>query len=79
MSTSQAPIFRIDCKVQSYDWGKVGSSSKVAKFAASSPGFTVDENRPYAEVSIRDSMASLSPDLMRVSSLRVNATVPPMP
>ncbi|GJJ73476.1 mannose-6-phosphate isomerase [Entomortierella parvispora] len=50
MTTSQAPIFRLDCKAQSYDWGKVGSESSVAQFAASSPSFVVDENRPYAEL-----------------------------
>ncbi|KAF9936143.1 Mannose-6-phosphate isomerase [Modicella reniformis] len=43
-------IFLLDCKAQSYDWGKIGSSSKVAKFASSSPGFTIDESRPYAEL-----------------------------
>lgn len=76
MTTSQAPVFRLDYKVQSYDWGKVGSSSKVAKFAASSPGFDVDENRPYAEVSCRDPMESLSLSLVWGSSLRINASVP---
>jgi len=50
MSASQSPIFRLDCKAQSYDWGKIGSSSKVARFAACSPAFTVHEDRPYAEV-----------------------------
>ncbi|KAG0052573.1 Mannose-6-phosphate isomerase [Gryganskiella cystojenkinii] len=47
---SQAPLFRLDCKAQSYDWGKVGSESSVARFAASSPSFTIDENRPYSEL-----------------------------
>ncbi|KAF9584549.1 Mannose-6-phosphate isomerase [Lunasporangiospora selenospora] len=46
----QAPIIRLDCKAQSYDWGKVGSSSKVAKFASSSHTLSVDESRPYAEL-----------------------------
>ncbi|KAF9425855.1 Mannose-6-phosphate isomerase [Podila epigama] len=50
MSTTLPPIFRLDCKAQSYDWGKVGTASKVAKFASSSPGFTIDENKPYAEL-----------------------------
>ncbi|KAF9352280.1 Mannose-6-phosphate isomerase [Mortierella sp. NVP85] len=50
MNASQSPIFRLDCKAQSYDWGKIGSSSKVARFAASSPAFTVHEDRPYAEL-----------------------------
>ncbi|KAI1319795.1 Mannose-6-phosphate isomerase [Mortierella claussenii] len=47
---AQPPVFRLDCKAQSYDWGKIGSSSKVAKFVASTPGYTVDESRPYAEL-----------------------------
>ncbi|KAF8923610.1 Mannose-6-phosphate isomerase [Dissophora ornata] len=50
MATSHPTIFRLDCKAQSYDWGKIGSSSKVAKFASTSPGFAIDENRPYAEL-----------------------------
>ncbi|KAG0263765.1 Mannose-6-phosphate isomerase [Mortierella polycephala] len=50
MTPAHPRIFRLDCKAQSYDWGKVGSSSSVARFAATSPGFTVDENRPYAEL-----------------------------
>ncbi|KAF9575641.1 Mannose-6-phosphate isomerase [Mortierella alpina] len=50
MSSAQSSIFRLDCSAQSYDWGKVGSSSKAAQFAASSPEFTVDETRPYAEL-----------------------------
>ncbi|KAG0212986.1 Mannose-6-phosphate isomerase [Mortierella sp. GBA30] len=50
MNSEQPSIFRLDCQAQSYDWGKVGSSSKVAQFAASSPGFIIDETRPYAEL-----------------------------
>ncbi|KAG0222550.1 Mannose-6-phosphate isomerase [Mortierella sp. GBA43] len=50
MTSVPPSIFRLDYKVQSYDWGKLGSSSKAAKFASSSPGFVVDENRPYAEL-----------------------------
>ncbi|KAH7036846.1 phosphomannose isomerase type I [Linnemannia elongata] len=47
---SHPTIVRLDCKAQSYDWGKIGSHSSVARFASSSPGFTVDESRPYAEL-----------------------------
>ncbi|KAF9438843.1 Mannose-6-phosphate isomerase [Entomortierella beljakovae] len=49
MARTHPTIFRLDCRAQSYDWGKIGSSSQVAKFASSSPGFAVDVNRPYAE------------------------------
>ncbi|KAG0300255.1 Mannose-6-phosphate isomerase [Dissophora globulifera] len=50
MATRQPAIFRLDCKAQSYDWGKIGLSSAVAKFALASPGFQFDEKRPYAEL-----------------------------
>jgi mannose-6-phosphate isomerase len=46
--------FKIVPTVQQYDWGKVGASSKVAVFAQSAgiSEFSVDESKPYAEVSI---------------------------
>lgn len=44
-------LFRIDCGYQNYDWGKIGSSSAVAQFAAkSNPSTTIDESKPYAEL-----------------------------
>ncbi|KDR75171.1 hypothetical protein GALMADRAFT_249114 [Galerina marginata CBS 339.88] len=45
-------VFKILPTSQQYDWGKVGKSSKVAQFAAASqiPGFTIDEESPYAEL-----------------------------
>lgn len=44
-------LFRIDCGYQNYDWGKVGSSSAVARFAAASnPNTVIDESKPYAEL-----------------------------
>lgn len=44
-------LFRIDCGYQNYDWGKTGSSSAVAQFAAkSNPATTIDESKPYAEL-----------------------------
>jgi mannose-6-phosphate isomerase len=53
MASLTAPIFKIIPTTQQYDWGKTGSSSKVAQFASKSkvPNFTLDENTPYAEVS----------------------------
>ena len=46
------PVFQIVPTTQKYDWGKVGLKSKVAQFAhaARDPGFTLEENSPYAEV-----------------------------
>jgi mannose-6-phosphate isomerase len=48
-------VFKIVPTVQQYDWGKVGTSSKVAVYAQSAgiSGFQVDESKPYAEVSVR--------------------------
>lgn len=44
-------LFRIDCGYQNYDWGKVGSSSAVAQFAAgSNTQVKIDESKPYAEL-----------------------------
>ncbi|KAI0700295.1 mannose-6-phosphate isomerase [Cytidiella melzeri] len=52
MEPSTPPIFKIIPTTQTYDWGKIGSSSKVAQFASKSkmPGFKVDEATPYAEL-----------------------------
>ncbi|KAF8977545.1 Mannose-6-phosphate isomerase [Entomortierella lignicola] len=50
MAAPHPSVFRLDCKAQSYDWGKIGTASKVAKFVSSSPSFTIDQDRPYAEL-----------------------------
>ncbi|KAI8639677.1 phosphomannose isomerase type I [Parasitella parasitica] len=42
-------IYRLQCKTQSYDWGKLGNVSKVAAYAKAS-GTTVDDKTPYAEL-----------------------------
>ena len=46
------PVFALAAGIQSYDWGKKGSSSKAAQYAHASglPGFAIDEEKPYAEV-----------------------------
>ncbi|KAF1972565.1 mannose-6-phosphate isomeras-like protein [Bimuria novae-zelandiae CBS 107.79] len=46
------PLYRLQCGVNSYDWGKVGKSSAAAKFAAATPsdGFSIQEEKPYAEL-----------------------------
>lgn len=49
-----ASVFPIIGGVQSYDWGKLGSESKAAQYAAQGlPEFTIDEQKPYAEVCVR--------------------------
>ncbi|KAF7538835.1 hypothetical protein G7054_g2600 [Neopestalotiopsis clavispora] len=48
----QVPLFRLQCGVNSYDWGKIGSDSAAARFAAATPadGFSVQSDKPYAEL-----------------------------
>ncbi|KAJ3526360.1 hypothetical protein NMY22_g10195 [Coprinellus aureogranulatus] len=53
-SSTETPlkVFKVIPTTQSYDWGKHGRNAKVAAFAEASkiPGFTVEEDKPYAEV-----------------------------
>ncbi|RFU33359.1 hypothetical protein B7463_g3013, partial [Scytalidium lignicola] len=48
----QIPLIRLQCGVNSYDWGKVGSDSAAAKFAAATPAddFSIQTDKPYAEL-----------------------------
>lgn len=41
-------IYRLQCKTQSYDWGKLGDVSKAATYAKAS-GASIDSSVPYAE------------------------------
>ena len=49
-----SPVFKIIPTTQKYDWGKIGSDSAAAKFAAATPSdtFSIQSDKPYAEVSI---------------------------
>lgn len=50
----QVPLIRLQCGVNSYEWGKSGKESAAAKFAAATPSdITFQDDKPYAEVSIR--------------------------
>lgn len=41
----------LQCKVQNYEWGKLGVCSTVATFLKSAdPSVSIDENQPYAEL-----------------------------
>lgn len=48
----EVPLFRLQCGVNSYDWGKVGSDSAAARYAAATPAdnFAIQSDKPYAEV-----------------------------
>lgn len=48
----QVPLIRLQCGVNSYDWGKKGADSAAAKFAAATPtpDLTIKDDQPYAEV-----------------------------
>jgi mannose-6-phosphate isomerase len=48
----QVPLLRLQCGVNSYEWGKKGDDSAAAKFAAATPadGFSIQSDKPYAEV-----------------------------
>ncbi|KAF8556340.1 mannose-6-phosphate isomerase [Imleria badia] len=50
MSSTTEVVFRIAPTLQKYDWGKIGSQSKVAQLAADIPGFVLDNSTPYAEL-----------------------------
>ncbi|AEO63700.1 uncharacterized protein THITE_2109233 [Thermothielavioides terrestris NRRL 8126] len=48
----QVPLIRLQCGANSYEWGKKGGESAVARFAAATPAadFTIQDDRPYAEL-----------------------------
>lgn len=48
----QVPLMRLQCGVNSYDWGKIGNDSAAARFAAATPaeGLSIQSDQPYAEV-----------------------------
>lgn len=50
----QVPLIRLQCGVNSYDWGKKGSDSAAAKFAAATPSadLSIQQDKPYAEVCV---------------------------
>lgn len=52
-SNATQSIVRLKTSLQTYDWGKQGSESLVARLASAAVGsdFELDENTNYAEVS----------------------------
>ena len=44
-------MYRLNCNVQKYGWGRKGTESKVAVYKnAQDANFKIDENQPYAEL-----------------------------
>ncbi|CAH0723831.1 unnamed protein product, partial [Brenthis ino] len=44
-------VMELKCKVQNYEWGKLGTDSTVAKlFSSANPDITIDSGKPYAEL-----------------------------
>ncbi|KAJ9294393.1 hypothetical protein DTO271G3_6968 [Paecilomyces variotii] len=48
----QIPLLRLQCGVNSYDWGKLGQESAAAKYAATTApsDFSIEAEKPYAEL-----------------------------
>ncbi|KAK0618851.1 mannose-6-phosphate isomerase [Immersiella caudata] len=61
----QVPLIRLQCGVNSYDWGKKGQSSAAARFAAATPSsdLTIQDDRPYAELWMGTHPSNPSKDL----------------
>ncbi|KAI0440430.1 mannose-6-phosphate isomerase [Xylaria telfairii] len=59
------PLYRLQCGVNSYDWGKIGLDSAAAKFAAATPsdGLTIESEKPYAELWMGTHPSNPSKDL----------------
>ncbi|KAI1422909.1 mannose-6-phosphate isomerase [Xylaria sp. FL1777] len=59
------PLLRLQCGVNSYDWGKIGSDSAAAKFAAATPSdnLTIESEKPYAELWMGTHPSNPSKDL----------------
>jgi len=45
-------VIQLECQCNNYDWGKTGSESLAAKYAAATPGghFKLDSKKEYAEM-----------------------------
>ncbi|KAK1756681.1 mannose-6-phosphate isomerase [Echria macrotheca] len=61
----QVPLIRLQCGVNSYDWGKKGQSSAAARFAAATPSeeLSIQDDRPYAELWMGTHPSNPSKDL----------------
>ncbi|KAL2104716.1 hypothetical protein VUR80DRAFT_9802 [Thermomyces stellatus] len=67
----QVPLMRLQCGVNSYDWGKKGNDSAAARFAAATPteGLSIQADKPYAELWMGTHPKNPSKDLATSRSL----------
>ncbi|KIW77350.1 mannose-6-phosphate isomerase, class I [Fonsecaea pedrosoi CBS 271.37] len=67
----QVPLIRLQCGCNSYDWGKKGKDSAAARYAAATPSdnFSVQEDKPYAELWMGTHPSLPSKDLVTGRSL----------
>lgn len=49
MKHRKCTVQRLRCSVQSYDWGRKGGDSEVARLFALNSGSQIDPEKPYAE------------------------------
>ncbi|KAK5992164.1 Mannose-6-phosphate isomerase [Cladobotryum mycophilum] len=61
----QVPLFRLQCGVNSYEWGKKGNDSAAARFAAATPSdqLSIQSDKPYAELWMGTHPSNPSKDL----------------
>ncbi|EME49470.1 hypothetical protein DOTSEDRAFT_68288 [Dothistroma septosporum NZE10] len=61
----QVPLLRLQCGCNSYEWGKVGNDSAAARFASATPSsdFSVQQDKPYAELWMGTHPSNPSKDL----------------
>ncbi|POS82273.1 hypothetical protein EPUL_005949, partial [Erysiphe pulchra] len=61
----QPTLIRLKCGVNNYNWGKIGSESTAANFAAATPSddFTILENLPYSELWMGTHLSNPSRDV----------------
>ncbi|THX77154.1 mannose-6-phosphate isomerase [Aureobasidium pullulans] len=64
------PLIRLQCGCNSYEWGKVGKQSAAARFASATPSdFSIEEEKPYAELWMGTHPSNPSKDLQTQRTL----------
>jgi hypothetical protein len=50
LQDSSSLVCKLKCSAQQYDWGKLGKTSTVAQLLAAGSGLKVQDDKPYAEL-----------------------------
>ncbi|QRV87230.1 mannose-6-phosphate isomerase [Ceratobasidium sp. AG-Ba] len=48
--TKTPPVFRLLAGANSYEWGKIGQTSKAGQYARADPEFKLQDDKPYSEL-----------------------------